>query len=51
MELNNETLKAIMEDIVNLENDFRKIQNMDLNENGFLRQQVSQLINEKTKIE
>ena len=51
MELNNETLKAIMEDIVNLENDFRKIQNMDLNENGFLRQQVSQLIIEKTKIE
>ena len=51
IELNNDTLKAIMEDILNLESDFRKMQNMDVNENGFLRQQVQQLINEKTKIE
>ena len=50
-ELNNETLKAIMEDIMNLESDFRKLQNMDVNEANFLRQQYNQLINEKTKIE
>ena len=50
-ELNNETLKAIMEDIMNLESDFRKLQNMDINETNFLRQQYNQLINEKTKIE
>ena len=50
-ELNNETLKAIMDDIFNLESDFRKLQNMDINETNFLRQQYSQLVNEKTKIE
>ena len=40
-----------MEDIFNLESDFRKLQNMDINESNFLRQQYNQLINEKTKIE
>ena len=51
VELNNETLKEIMEDIMNLESDFRKLQNMDVNEQNFLRQQVQHLIGEKTKIE
>ena len=51
VELNNETLKEIMEDVINLEHDFRKLQNMDINENNFLRQQVQHLIGEKTKIE
>ncbi len=32
VELNNETLKEIMEDVMNLESDFRKLQNMDINE-------------------
>ena len=40
-----------MEDIANLEKDFRKLQAMDINEIAFLKQQVGQLINEKTKIE
>ncbi len=36
---------------MNLESDFRKLLNMDVNENVFLKQQVGQLVNEKTKIE
>ena len=50
-ETNNDSMKEIMEDIANLEKDFRKLQAMDINECGFLKQQVGQLINEKTKIE
>ena len=51
IELNNETLKAILEDVINLENDFRKLQQSDVNESAFLRQQVQQLVHEKTMIE
>ena len=50
-EQNNDTLKEIMEDIANLEKDFRKLQAMDINEIAFLKQQVGQLVNEKMKIE
>lgn len=50
-EQNNDTLKEIMEDIANLEKDFRKLQAMDINEVAFLKQQVGQLVNEKMKIE
>ena len=39
-ETNNDTLKEIMEDIANLEKDFRKLQSMDINEIAFLKQQV-----------
>ena len=37
-ETNNDTLKEIMDDISNLEKDFRKLQGMDINEIGFLKQ-------------
>ena len=47
----NDTLKEILEDIANLEKDFRKMQAMDVNEVSFLKQQVGQLNQEKTKIE
>lgn len=36
-EMNNDTLKEIMEDIANLEKDFRKLQSMDINEIAFLK--------------
>ncbi len=38
IENNNDTLKEIMEDISNLERDFRKLQAMDINEVAFLKQ-------------
>ena len=50
-EATNDTLKEILEDIANLERDFRKMQTMDINEISFLKQQVSQLNGEKMKIE
>lgn len=50
-EQNNDALKEILEDIANLEKDFRKLQAMDINEIAFLKQQVGQLINEKMKID
>ena len=50
-ETTNDTLKEILEDIANLERDFRKMQQMDINEVSFLKQQVGQLNGEKTKIE
>ena len=40
-----------MEDIINIERDFRKLQQMDINEQAFLKQQTIQLIQEKVKIE
>ena len=51
IETNNDTLKEIMEDVANLERDFRKLQAMDINEIAFLKQQTGQLVNEKMKIE
>ena len=36
---------------MNIEKDFRKLQNMDVNEIAFLKQQVGQLNQEKLKIE
>ena len=36
-ELNNEGLKAILEDVLNLEKDFRKLQVVDVNEILFLK--------------
>ena len=50
-EMTNDTLKEILEDIANIERDFRKMQGMDINEISFLKQQVGQLNQEKTKIE
>ena len=47
----NDTLKEILEDVANLDRDFRKMQQMDINEITFLKQQVAQLNGEKTKIE
>ena len=46
-----DTLKEILEDISNLDRDFRKMQVMDINEITFLKQQVGQLNGEKCKIE
>ena len=40
VETTNDTLKEIMEDIMNIERDFRKLQAMDINEQAFLKQQV-----------
>ena len=37
-ETTNDILKEIIEDIANLEKDFLKLQQSDLNENGFLKQ-------------
>ncbi len=37
-EMNNEGMKEILEDIANLEKDFKKLQASDINEIGFLRQ-------------
>jgi len=37
-ELTNDSMKQILEDINNLEKDFRKLQQSDLNEQGFLKQ-------------
>ncbi len=37
-ESNNDIMKEILEDIANLEKDFRKVQQMDVNEMAFLKQ-------------
>ena len=37
-ETTNDTLKELLEDIMNLEKDFRKMQQMDINEVSFLKQ-------------
>jgi hypothetical protein len=42
-EMSNDILKEILEDIANLEKDFRKLQQMDNNEMNFLKQQSTQL--------
>ena len=39
----NDILKEVLEDVNNLEKDFRKLQQADLNEIGFLKQQATQL--------
>jgi hypothetical protein len=50
-ETTNEILKELLEDIVNIEKDFRKLVQMDNNEIVFLKQQITQLNQEKTKIQ
>ena len=47
----NDILKEILEDINNLEKDFRKIQQQDLNEVQFLKQQAGQLQQEKMRLQ
>lgn len=47
----NEILKEILEDIANLDKDFKKLVEMDNNEVKFLQQQLFQLTQEKTKLQ
>ena len=47
----NDILKEILEDINNLEKDFRKLQQNDLNEVAFLKQQAAQLQQEKMRLQ
>ena len=46
----NDILKEILEDVNNLEKDFRKLQQNDLNEIAFLKQQAAQLQQEKMRL-
>ena len=46
-ETTNDILKEIVEDIANLEKDFFKLQNADINEMNFLKQQTNTLVQEK----
>eukprot|EP00347_Sterkiella_histriomuscorum_P000385 403376065 len=47
----NDILKEILEDVANLEKDFRKLQQLDVNEMNFLKQQQNQLQQEKMKLQ
>ena len=47
----NDILKEILEDVNNLEKDFRKNQQNDLNEINFLKQQAGQLQQEKARLQ
>ena len=47
----NEILKEIMEDVLNLEKDFRKLMEVDINEVNFLKQQIHQTNVEKSKLQ
>lgn len=47
----NDMLKHVFEDISNLERDFRKCQLADTNEMNFLKQQQSQLLQEKVTLQ
>ena len=46
-ETTNDILKEIIEDIANLEKDFQKLQQSDINECNFLKQQTNTLVQEK----
>ena len=46
-ETTNDILKEIIEDISNLEKDFQKLQQSDINECNFLKQQTNTLVQEK----
>lgn len=46
-ETTNDILKEIIEDISNLEKDFYKLQQSDMNEINFLKQQTNTLVQEK----
>ena len=46
-ETTNDILKEIIEDISNLEKDFIKLQQSDINECNFLKQQTNTLVQEK----
>ena len=50
-ENSNEIFKEIMEDVLNLEKDFRKLVEQDNNEVNFLKQQIQQTNAEKTKLQ
>ena len=46
-ESTNDILKEIIEDIANLEKDYQKLQQSDVNECNFLKQQTNTLVQEK----
>ena len=46
----NDILKEILEDVANLEHDFRKLRQSDINETQFLKQQTGQLQQEKMRL-
>ena len=46
-ETTNDILKEIIEDIANLEKDYQKLQQSDVNECNFLKQQTNTLVQEK----
>ena len=50
-ETTNDILKEIIEDIANLEKDYHKLQQNDVNECNFLKQQVNTLIQEKITVQ
>ena len=50
-ETTNDILKEIIEDISNLEKDFQKLQQSDINECNFLKQQVNTLVQEKIVVQ
>ena len=47
----NELLKQVCGDIANLEDNFRKTQNADINEMNFLKQQYQQTLQEKVNLQ
>ncbi|TNV83904.1 hypothetical protein FGO68_gene2046 [Halteria grandinella] len=47
----NDMLKQVFEDISNLERDFRKTLNSDVNEMNFLKQQYNNLLQEKVALQ
>ena len=44
-------MKEIIEDIANLDSDFKKLEQNDINECNFLKQQVNTLIQEKMAVQ
>merc|ERR1712147_409331 len=50
-ETTNDILKEIIEDISNLEKDYMKLQQNDVNECNFLKQQVNTLVQEKITVQ
>jgi 3-methyladenine DNA glycosylase AlkC len=50
-ESNNEVARAMMDECLRFEKDFRKTVNIEKSENEFLRQQLSQLNQDKMKLQ
>ena len=50
-ETTNDILKEIIEDIANLEKDYLKLQQVDINEVNFLKQQTAQLVQERIALQ